>query len=230
MEFMKALIIEDDPEIVESVSLAFQMLWPGAELVCTHLGRKGMELAESEDPNIVILDLGLPDISGFEVLKQIRLFSSVPIIILTVKAEEADIVKGLEWGADDYIVKPCGQLQLLARMKARMSDRSHSDEGLPLSFGPLSFDPSTRQLLYAKKGINLTVIEARIVQHLMRRGGRVATYSSLAEEVWGEDYLGSLDSLRVHIRRLRGKLEVDPSTPQLVLTKPGIGYFLTKPG
>jgi len=226
---VKALIIEDDPEIVESVGLAFRILWPDAQLVSTHLGKKGIELAESEAHNIIILDLGLPDISGFEVLKQVRLFSAVPIIILTVKTEEPDIVKGLEWGADDYIVKPCGQLELLARVKARMRDKNHFAEDLPLTLGSLSFNPLTRQLLYGKKEINLTAIEAHIIHHLMRMGGRVATYSGLAEEVWGDDYPGSVDSLRVHIRRLREKLEADPSHPQLLLTKAGIGYFLAKP-
>jgi len=227
---VKALIIEDDPEIVESVSLAFRIRWPEARLVSTHLGRKGIELAESENPDIIILDLGLPDISGFEVLKQIRFFSSVSIIILTVKAEEADIVKGLEWGADDYIVKPCGQLELLARVKARIRDRDNFVDELPLSFGPLLFNPSTRQLLHGQKEINLTAIEAHIIHYLIRNGGRVATYPRLAEEVWGDDYPGSVDSLRVHIRRLREKLEADPSHPQLILTKAGIGYFLAKPG
>ncbi len=145
-------------------------------------------------------------------------------------AEEADIVKGLECGADDYIVKPCGQLELLARVKARMRDKNQFAEGLPLTLGSLSFNPLTRQLSYGKKETNLTVIEARIIQHLMTRGGRVATYSGIVEDVWGKDYVGALHRLRVHIRRLRRKLEADPNHPQLVLTKPLIGYFLVNPG
>jgi len=227
---VKALIVEGNPEIVESISLAFQIRWPEAQLVSTYMGKKGIELAESEDPDIIVLDLELPDISGFEVLKQIRLFSSVPIIVLTARAEEADMVKGLEWGADDYVVKPCGQLEFLARVKARVRDKTHFAEESPLSFGPLLFNPPTRQLLYGKKEINLTGIEAHIIHHLMRAGGDVASYSSLVEQAWGEAYPGSVDSLRVHIRRLREKLEADPSHPQLVLSKPGIGYFLAKPG
>lgn len=115
---MKILIIEDDQEIVDAVSLAFQIRWPEDNLVSTHLGEKGLEMVESENPDVVILDLGLPDISGFEVLKQTRLFSDVPILILMVRADEADIVKGLEWGADDYVVKPIRQLELLSRIKA----------------------------------------------------------------------------------------------------------------
>ncbi len=226
---MKALIIEDDPEIVESISLAFQIHWPEAQLVSTYMGKKGIELAESEALDIIILDLGLPDMSGFEVLEQIRLFSSVPIIILTVKAEEASIVKGLERGADDYIVKPCGQQELLARAKARVRDKTYFAEESPISFGPLHFNPRTRQLLYGEREMNLTAIEAHIIHHLMRAGGDVASYSSLVEEVWGEAYPGSVDSLRVHIRRLREKLEADPGHPQLLLTEAGIGYFLAKP-
>jgi len=227
---MKALIIEDDPEIVESVSLAFQIIWPEVQLSSTHLGKKGLELAESEIHNIVILDLGLPDINGFDILKQVRCFSSVPIIILTVRGDEADVVKGLEWGADDYIVKPCGQLELLARIKARIRDKEHFVEELPLAFGLLRFNPSTRQLLYGKREIQLTAIESHIIHYLMKNAGHVATYSRLAEDVWGDDYPGSIDSLRVHIRRLRNKLEADASHPQLILTKAGIGYFLAKPG
>jgi DNA-binding response OmpR family regulator len=227
---MKALVIEDDPEIVESISLTFQIYWPEAQLVSTHMGREGRELAESEAPDIIILDLELPDMSGFEVLKQIRPFSSVPIIVLTARAEEEDIVKGLESGADDYMLKPCGQLELLARVRARVRDKPRFAKGSPVSFGPLLFNPRKRQLLYGKKKINLTGIEAHIIHHLMRAGGDVASYSSLAEDAWGEAYPWSEESLRVHIRRLREKLEADPSHPQLILGKPGIGYFLAKTG
>jgi two-component system KDP operon response regulator KdpE len=225
---MKALIIEDDQEIVESIALAFHIGWPEAQLISTHLGQQGIEMVESENPNIIILDLGLPDIDGFEVLKQTRSFSTVPIIILTAKTDESNIVKGLEWGADDFIVKPCGQLELLARIKARVRDRNNHHEDLPVSFGILRFDPLTRQLLSGKKEIKLTAIESHIIYHLMRNGNRVSTYPRLAEDVWGDDYPGSVDSLRVHIRRLREKIEEDSSHPELILTKSGIGYFLAK--
>ncbi len=226
---MKALIVEDDPEIVESVSLAFQMGWPEAQLVSTHLGKKGLEMAETESPTIVILDLGLPDVGGFEVLKQIRLFSSVPIIILTAKTDESNIVKGLEWGADDFIVKPCGQLELLARIKARSRDRNNHHDESPISFGALHFNPLSRQLMNGVREIRLTAIEAHIVHCLLRNAGRVTTYVRLAENVWGDDYPGSVDSLRVHIRRLREKIEDDPGRPAIILTKSGIGYCMEKP-
>ena len=226
---MKVLIIEDDKEIVEAISLAFEIRWPESNVVSTHLGERGIEMVENEAPDIVILDLGLPDISGFEVLKQVRLFSSVPMIILTVRAEEADIVKGLEWGADDYIVKPFKQMELLARVKTQMRKQTLVGEETIIVCGELRFDHYTRQLLYDNKEINLTATESLILSHLMRNAGHIVTHSSLGEEVWGEYYPGATDSLKVHIRRLREKIETDPSHPQLILTKPGIGYFMAKP-
>jgi len=226
---VKALIIEDDPEIVESISLAVKIRWPDTQIVSTHLGRKGAELVEPVAPDIVILDLGLPDISGFEVLKEIRSFSMVPVIILTVKGDEGDIVKGLEWGADDYIVKPCGQLELLARVKARIRDMNRYSDDSPLSYGSLRFNPATRQLLNRDSEANLTAVEAQIIHSLMKNSGQIVIYSDLAEEVWGEEYPGSVDSLRVHIRRLREKIEENPGRPRIILTKTGLGYYLGKP-
>jgi len=161
-------------------------------------------------------------------LKQTRLFSSVPIIILTAKTEESNIVKGLEWGADDFIVKPCGQLELLARIKARVREKNNHNDEMPVSYGMLRFNPLTRQLFNGEKEIKLTAIEAHIIHCLMRNGGRISTYARLAENVWGDDYPGSVDSLRVHIRRLREKIEEVPAHPQIIITKSGIGYSLAK--
>jgi len=226
---MKVLIIEDDQEIVEAISLAFQIRWPEAKLVSTQFGEKGVELIESENPDVVILDLGLTDISGFEVLKQVRFFSAVPIIILTVRSDEADIVKGLEWGADDYMVKPFRQMELLARIKALTRRPSRFVEETPLVCGQLHFDPATRQLFYGEKEISLTPNEGHILHALIENAGRPVTHPELAEAVWGDDYPDAADNLKVHIRRLREKLEADPSHPQLILTKAGIGYILAKP-
>ncbi|MBE0479783.1 MAG: PAS domain S-box protein [Dehalococcoidia bacterium] len=226
----RVLIIEDDQEIVDSVALAFQIRWPEARLISTRLGEEGIDLVETEDPDIIILDLGLPDLSGFEVLRQIRLFSAVPILILTVRSDETDLVKGLEWGADDYVVKPFKQAELLARLKVQLRKRSSTeDEEAPVVCGLIRFDPSTCQLTYGNKEISLTIIEGRIIQHLLKNAGHVATYERLAEAVWDEDYPGSLTSLRVYIRRLRNKLEPDPADPRLILTKAGVGYSLAKP-
>jgi len=225
---MKVLIIEDDKEIVDAITLAFQIRWPEAKVVSTRLGRKGVELVESEAPDIVILDLGLPDISGFEVLNQTRLFSRVPIIILTVRSEESDVVKGLEWGADDYIVKPFRQLELLARVKALIRRQAPAEEE-NLASGPLHLETSSGMAHVSGREVALTITESRILAHLMRNAGHVVTHSSLAEAVWGNDYPGAADSLKVHIRRLREKIEENPSKPKFVLTRAGIGYYLAKP-
>jgi two-component system, OmpR family, response regulator VicR len=225
---MKILIIEDDVQIVEAIMLAFQIRWPEAKVISTQQGEKGVDFVETEQPDIVILDLGLPDINGYDVLKQIRMFSNIPILILTARTEESDIVKGLEWGADDYMVKPFRQLELLSRIKALTRRSSNNDNESPLTVGSIVFNPSTGQLIADSKEVNLTPTESRILHHLMRNAGQVVTHSSLADAVWGEDYPGAVDSLKVYIRRLREKLEEEPQEPQLILTKAGIGYLMTK--
>ena len=229
-DFVKILVIEDDQQIVEAITLAFQIRWPEAKLIPTQKGARGAELVENENPDIVILDLGLPDINGYDVLKQISEFSDVPILILTARTEESDIVKGLEWGADDYMIKPFRQLELLSRIKALTRRRASSDNETPMAVGSLVFKPSTGQLTYKNKEINLTPTEGRLLHHMMRNAGLVVTHSSLADSVWGEDYPGAIDSLKVYIRRLREKLETNPQSPQLILTKPGVGYLMAKQG
>ncbi|MFO8102426.1 MAG: ATP-binding protein [Dehalococcoidia bacterium] len=226
----KVLIIEDDPQIVDSVAMAFQKDWPEAELISARMGREGIEMVESESVDIVILDLSLPDIDGFDVLEQLRLFSSVPVIIVTVRDEESDITRGLKLGADDYVTKPFKKKELLARLQVQLRKRDASGDDAPVICGSLKLEPATFQLRHGEKEISLTTIEGHILKCLMNNRGRVVTHSRLAEEVWGEDYPGAVVSLRTHIRTLRGKLEVDPAHPQLILTKAGIGYFLAKTG
>jgi len=166
---------------------------------------------------------------GYDVLRQIRLFSSVPVVILTVRGEEDDIIKGLEWGADDYIVKPFRQMELLSRLKVQLRKQVSPDQEAPVICGPLRLDPSTFQLTYGGREISLTLIEGRIMFHLMQNAGRVVTHSRLVEVIWGEDHPAATESLRVYIRRLREKLEADPGNPKLILTKVGVGYILATP-
>jgi signal transduction histidine kinase/DNA-binding response OmpR family regulator len=225
----KILIIEDDREIIDSVSLVLHKDWPEAEIVSTAMGEEGLDLVETEAPTMVILDINLPDISGFDVLRQIRSFSSVPVVVLTVREAEEDVAKALEWGADDYITKPFRKKELLARLKAQLRKQHFSEDETPMFYGSLCFDPATCQLRYGGRDLSLTIIEGRIIHCLMKQSGQVVTYSRLAEAVWGEDYSGATVSLRSHIRRLRRKLELDPSNPQLIMTKAGIGYSLAKP-
>jgi two-component system, OmpR family, response regulator VicR len=223
---MKVLVVEDDKEIVEVLTMVFSMRWPDAKLVSTNMGEKGVELVESESPDVVILDLGLPDISGFDVLKQIRAFSGVPVMILTVRGEESDIVKGLEWGADDYMVKPFRQMELMSRIQALTRRTGPTMEGQPLTCGQLRFMPRTKQLYNGDAEIKITPTEGSILECLMKSKGQVVTYTDLAEGVWGENFPDPVESLRVYIRRLRQKIEDDPEKPKYILNHSGIGYSL----
>jgi DNA-binding response OmpR family regulator len=226
---LKALIIEDDPRIVEVISLSFKIRWPEVKLISTNSGEQGISLTEKESPDVIILDLGLPDITGFEVLKAIRLFSSIPVIILSVLGEEESVVKGLELGADEYIVKPFRQLELLARVQAMVRRTGLQQELAPMIVGPLHFGSSMGTIKYRGIEINLTRTEGLILYYLMKNAGKVVTYSSFADLLWGRDTEGTTESLRVHIKRLREKLEKDPSKPEIILTRTGIGYFLQEP-
>jgi two-component system KDP operon response regulator KdpE len=225
---MKALVIEDDLKIVELISLAFQAGWPGATLITAHRGEEGIDLAENQAPDLIILDPELPDVDGFDLLKQIRLFCRIPVVIVTDRTDEMSIVKGLEWGADEYISKKFGQMELMARIRAILRRHYPPGEELPLAYGPLCLYTSTGKLTCCRKDIELTRTESQILQHLIRNAGRVVSHSGLATTLWGEDYPDSVDALRVYIRRLRVKIETDPNIPQLILTKPGIGYFLAE--
>ena len=224
---MKILIIEDSPVIVETISLALEIRWPDVNISVTSTGEQGIEMTETESPDVIILDLGLPDISGFDVLKRIRLFSNIPIIILTARQDETDIVKGLEWGADDYMTKPFKQLELLARVQGAIRRYRHLNEKV-LVCGPLRLDPISLKLTLNGKEIRITRTEGLIMGHLMKNAGNVVTYSSLGEAMWGGDFPEASDSIKVHIRHLREKLETNPGKPKLIIIKPGMGYLLTK--
>jgi len=223
---MKVLIIEDDKNIVEAITLAFQIRWPEAVVVSSLMGKEGVGLARSEIPDVIILDLGLPDISGFDVLKQIRGFSNVPVMIVTARGEEADVIRGLEWGADDYIVKPFRQLVLLSRIKALLR-RSQAKDEQALVCGKLSLDPTTFNLNKGDKEIALTVTEGRILFELMSSCDQVISHVKLIEKVWGADYPGASHNLQVYISRLRERIELDPNKPRFIINKPGLGYMLS---
>jgi len=223
---MKILIIEDDSAIVEVISIALRIRWPEVQLYATGNGEKGLELIESELPNLVLLDLGLPDMDGFEVLRQARTYFALPIVILTVRSEESDIIKGLEWGADEYVVKPFRQLELVSRINAVLR-RRHIDANEPaLIYGSLRFDYFTRRLHDGKKEMSLTPSESQILYHLMINSEKVVTCRSLSEALWGDDFPNASDAIRVYIRRLREKIEPNPSHPELIHTQSGVGYIL----
>ena len=227
---MKALIIEDNLEIANAIGVAIQIRWADANVAITPSGERGVEMVEKEEPDIVILDLGLPDISGYDVLKNIRQFSKVPILILTARSMEDDIVKGLEYGADDYMIKPYKKLELLSRVQALLRRYSNfSDDSVPISCGGMYLNPENGTFKYNNNEIRLTNTERHIMRLLMVNWGHVVTYSTLSDGVWGGDFQDAPSSLKVYIRRIREKLESDSSKPKLILTHSGIGYSLAKP-
>ncbi len=221
------LIIEDNPDIIETISIAIEMRWSDVKIVSSSRGDQGLKMTETESPEVVILDLGLPDISGFEVLKSIRLFSDVPVIILTAKADEADIVKGLEWGADDYMVKPFKQLGLLARIQGIVRRHKPMVQDT-LRCGQLCLQLSPPQVTLGAKQIKVSRTEALILEQLMRNPGNVVSYERISRAMWGDDFPEAAHSIKVHIRHLREKLERDPGNPQMIITSPGAGYSLAK--
>jgi two-component system KDP operon response regulator KdpE len=227
MSVTRILVIEDSPEIIEAISLAFQIRWPEAKVSAAKFGMVGADMAIADPGDVVILDLGLPDVSGFEVLKRIRSFSDVPLLILTARADEDSIVKGLEMGADDYMTKPFKSMELLARVQA-LTRRAKGHKEDVLRVDGLVYNPVSFQLYLDDKEISITRTEGLILGHLMRNAGVVVSHTGLAEAIWGDDYPEAEDSIKVHIRRLRQKIEADPSKPSHIQTKVGIGYIMPK--
>jgi DNA-binding response OmpR family regulator len=223
---VKIVVIEDEPEIIEFISIAFDIGWPTIELFSTHHGAAGLELVEKKSPNLVVLDLGLPDIDGLDVLKRIRTFSTVPVIIISVRGEESTIVKGLDWGADEYIVKPFGQLELLAKVKALLRRATLKDFSDCINIGAVCLNPLSCQVSCKKRTARLTRTESLILHELMSNPGRVVTYPQLAEAVWGEDCPDGLDAIRVYIRRIRSKLAPVIDCDWSLDSRPGVGYVL----
>ncbi len=228
---MKALVIEDSEEVVELIRLCFKLRSPEVTMVATGLGQEGVELVETESPDIVILDLGLPDIDGFDVLRQIRQFSDVPIVILTVRDAEMDVVRGLEFEADDYIVKPFKCATFLARINnalRRASTLVPRSDSKPLLKGNLSIDLATRVVKVHEKPVRLSPKEFGLLYQLARNEGKVLSNSFLVEQVWGENYADATDYVKDYIYRLREKLGDDPANPRMIVSIRGWGYKFVK--
>jgi len=229
---MKVLVIEDDPGIIEVVSLCFQLRWSGTTVVSAANGHKGIELVENESPDVVILDIGLPDMDGYQVLKEIRRFADVPVLMLTVRGEDTDVAKGLELGADDYITKPFSHIELIARVQAvlrRSQGLAVTDEERPFTSGKLSVDFNRNEVLINGKSIKLTSTERKLLYYLIRNEGRILSHESLLTKVWGDTYVDARDLLRVHIQHLRQKLEDSAESPIIIVTEHGIGYKFIRP-
>jgi DNA-binding response OmpR family regulator len=229
---LKVIVVDDSPEIIEVVSLCFQLRWSDAELMSASTGNAGLELIEAENPDIVILDIGLPDMEGFEVLREIRRFSQVPVIMLTVRGEDTDVARGLEMGADDYITKPFSHIELVARVQAvlrRVRGTPISEEERPFISGKMYVDFTNNEVKVDGKQVKLTSTELRLLYLLLRNEGRLVTHEGLLTKVWGESYVDARDLLRVHIQHLRQKLGDSTESPSIIVTEHGMGYKFVRP-
>jgi two-component system KDP operon response regulator KdpE len=227
---MKILIVDDEPDVVKVVRMSFQVQEPTWEAIAAYDGEEALEVFEKEQPELVLLDIMMPEMSGFDVLKELRRFSDVPVIMLTAKGNEIDKVMGLNLGADDYITKPFGHLELLARVKAvlRRGRGTPLIHELPFTGGGVHVDFETRQVSVDGETVSLTGTEYRLLYHLVRNAGQVLTHETLLARVWGREYTDEIDYLKVYISRLRNKIEKDPRNPERVLTEYGVGYWFTK--
>jgi len=228
---MKVVVIDDAPEIAEVVSLCVQLRWSDAKVLSASNGAGGLELVETENPDMVILDIELPDVDGLEVLREIRRFSQVPVVMLTVRGEDVDKVKGLELGADDCIVKPFSHNEFMARVQAvlRRTQRLAAAEERPFVSDKLSVDFSSKEVRVDGKLVKLTSIEYKLLYHLVKNEGWLLSHENLLREVWGESYVDARDVLRVHIQHLRQKLGDNVKPPKIIVTEHGMGYKFARP-
>jgi two-component system, OmpR family, KDP operon response regulator KdpE len=225
-QFPRILIIEDEAEIRRF--LRATLLGSGYRVLESPTGDDGLQKATDEKPALVLLDLGLPDMDGLLVIRKLREWSNVPIIILSARGNEADKIKALDGGADDYLTKPFGVGELLARVRValrRLPDVSEADASV-FVLGDLRVDFGRHQVFVGEKEVHLTPIEHRLLTTLIRHGGKLVTHRQLLKEVWGPDSVFETHYLRVYMAHLRRKIESDPSRPQYLLTEPGIGYRL----
>lgn len=226
----KVLIIEDEKNIVDI--LKFNLTREGFSTIEAYDGEQGYEMALNEKPDLILLDIMLPKMDGFTVCRRLRQEISTPILMLTAKEEEVDKVLGLELGADDYITKPFSPRELMARVKANirrtaLEDNAKVSENI-LKSGALIIDVDGYEVKNGQNVIDLTLREFELVKFLASQQGQIFSRESLLEKVWGYEYYGDVRTVDVTIRRLREKLEADPSNPEYILTKRGVGYYFSK--
>lgn len=224
----RVLVVDDEKLIVKGIRFSLEQ--DGMEVDCAYDGEEALQKIRDGEFDIVLLDVMLPKLSGFEVCQQVREFSNVPIVMLTAKGEDMDKILGLEYGADDYITKPFNILEVKARIKAiirRTASKSKEKEKV-IENGDMKLDCESRRVYVAGKEINLTAKEFELLELLVLNPNRVYGREALLKLVWGNDYPGDVRTVDVHIRRLREKIEQNPSEPRYVHTKWGIGYYYNK--
>lgn len=228
----KLLLIDDDQMITGP--LARTLRESGYHVLVANNGKIGLELAQSEQPDIVILDVLMPEMDGWEVCQALRQRSAVPILMLTALGEEIDRILGLELGADDYLTKPFSTRELKARIKAMLRrvelDRGQMPEAETITVGDLRLELETHQVYKREQKLTLRLKEFELLKLLMMRHGKVVSRAELFNHIWGTEWLGDTRTLDVHIRWLREKIEQDPSRPQYIQTVRGVGYRFLPPG
>jgi DNA-binding response OmpR family regulator len=220
----KILVVDDEPTIVEFVRINLEKA--GFEVLEAGDGETALKLAASEQPNLVVLDIMLPGKDGFEVCRELRRTTSVPIIMLTARDDDIDKILGLELGADDYLTKPFNPRELVARIRAilRRVDRANKIDTEVIAQGRIQLDLDRHQVTAGGKSVDLTPKEFELLELLMKNPGRVFSREMLLERLWGYDFFGDSKTIDVHIRRLREKVEEEPSSPTHILTVWGVGY------
>jgi two-component system response regulator RegX3 len=224
----KILVVEDEPSLVDALEYGLQA--EGFEVIASTDGETSLTLLERERPDIVLLDVMLPGLSGTEVCKRIRASSAVPIIMLTAKDSEIDKVVGLELGADDYVTKPFSMRELTARVRAvlrRGGDWDLPEPGAPLEVRGVRIDPERYEVAVRGERVDLPPKEFALLELLIRNAGRVLTRDLIIDRIWGADYVGDTKTLDVHIKRLRGRIEQTAPEPELIVTVRGVGYKFT---
>jgi two-component system KDP operon response regulator KdpE len=217
---VKVLLVDDDATLRQTLGIGLRAA--GHDVLIAGDGRTALQAAREDRPDIVVLDLGLPDLSGFDVLRRLRAWSTVPVVVLSARAESSEKVEALDLGADDYVTKPFGMEELLARVRAA-ARRAGSDVPV-LTAGDLVIDLPARRVTRGGEVVRLTPTEWGLLEMLVRTPGRLVSQQDLLHEVWGPAYSRETNYLRVYVGGLRKKLEADPSTPRHLITEPGMGY------
>ncbi len=230
MKRFRILVVDDEERIVNF--LTSKLKASGYEVLTASDGVKGLEQAQAQEPDLIVLDLLMPKMNGLEMLKELRSFSAVPVIILTAKGEDADRIKGLQLGADDYLPKPFNPDELVARIEAirrRMQPAQKDKAPEVLRIGDVTIDFSKRQVLVGGESKYLTRTEWLLLSQLANNAGRLMLYEELLTRVWGPEYRDDIQILRTWLSRLRRKLQSDPRSPQLIRTMPKAGYIIDLP-
>lgn len=221
---IKVLVVDDEVQIRNLLRVALSGY--GYEVKEAANGEEGIKCAWSFKPDIIILDLGLPDADGIEIIKKLREWNSTPIIVLSVRERENDKIIALDSGADDYVTKPFGMGELLARIRTALRHRTLVTTQISIELDDLKIDLATRNIMVGEKEIKLTPTEYELLQILALNAGKVVTHKQLLKEVWGPMYENEVHYLRIYIGQIRKKIEVDPSRPRHLITEPGVGYRL----